>query len=152
MANNIAIKWAVFGQFVPDANARAVHLELASERISVSDLIRRAVTAQINDLVERQRAEVNVIQLTLARHYLTPKELASQTSAGQINVQPARQRGETETRINVEEEIGKALRGFEAQAFRVVADGATFDALDDEFVLKQNTKVTFLRLMPLAGG
>lgn len=150
MANNIAIKWLVFGEAQKEHGFAPVKLELVSERISVRELISRAVSEQIKELTETQHAEAEVVRITLTRQYLTAKDVATQAETGRIRLPSERKREEMS--INLDQEIALALQGFSAQAFRVVVDGVAMDSLDEDIVLKPNTKITFLRLMPLVGG
>lgn len=149
MANNVAINCMVIGEARPGPRLAPVRLELVSERISVRDLIGRVVTEQIRELTEQHRAEADVVQLALARQYLTAQDVEVQAEAGRIRLptEPKATPG-----IDIQREIGKALQGFKARAFRVVVDGETLESLDDDVVLGRDTKVVFLRLMPLVGG
>lgn len=149
MANNVAIKWLKFGESPLEQELTPIRLELASERISIRELIKRAVTEQIKELFERQHIEAETVKMTLTRHYLTAKDVEIQAETGPIRM-PSEYR-QTEC-VSLDQEIANALRGFTAQAFRVVVDGVVMDSLDDEIVLKPKTKITFLRLTPLVGG
>lgn len=151
MANNIAIKWLVFGEASQEQGLTPIRLALATERVSVRELISRAVSEQIQALIGQQHAEAGVIQMALPRQYLTAKDVELQAEAGRIrftsnNLKPA------VLNIDIDQEVGKALQGFTAQAFRVVVDGVAMESLEQDIVLKQETKVVFLRLTPLAGG
>ena len=152
MANSIAVRCMVIGEAPPGQNLAPVRLELAAERIRVRELIGRAVAEQIRELTERSRLSAEVVQLALARQYLTPKDVAVQAEAGRIRFPAEPKRGRTPPVLDVENETAKALRGFEAGAFRVVADGEPLESLDDDIVLGRETKIVFLRLTPLVGG
>lgn len=148
MANSVAVHCMVIGEAGP--GLAPVRLELAAERISVRELIRRAVAEQIRELTGRQQAEAEVVQLALARQYLSAKDVEVQAETGRIRLPSGPKRAEKT--LDTAREVGKALRGFEARAFRVVVDGETLESLDEEITLTRTSKVVFLRLMPLVGG
>jgi hypothetical protein len=153
MANSVAVKCLVMGEASPGPALEPVRLELAVERISVRELIGRTVAEQIRELTEQRRAEAEVVQLALARQYLTARDVEAQAEAGRIRfpAEPKPRRGGVPA-IDIGGEVAKALGGFEAGAFRVVADGVTLESLDEEIAPGPDTKVVFLRLMPLVGG
>lgn len=109
MANNIAIKWLKFGESPLEQELTPIRLELASERISVRELIKRAVTEQIKELVERQHIEAETVKMTLTRHYLTAKDVEIQAETGRIRM-PSEYR-QTESCVSLDQEIANALRG-----------------------------------------
>lgn len=151
MANNVAIKCLVIGEAPPGPSLEPVHLALAGERISVRELIGRAVAEQIRGLAERHRAGAEVVQLALARQYLTARDVAVQAGTGRIRF-PAESKPGAAPAVDVARETARALAGFEAGAFRVVVGGVPVESLDAEVALGRNSKVVFLRLMPLVGG
>lgn len=148
MAQSVAVQCKVIGDAAGPGLA-PVQLQWATERVSVRELIRRAVAAQIDALLLQQRAEAGLVQLALARQYLTAKDVAVQAEAGRIRLPTA---AKSPPVLDVEAEIRKALHGFEQRAFRVLVDGETLDSLEDELVVAQASKIVFLRLMPLVGG
>ncbi|WNN89310.1 hypothetical protein [Gloeocapsopsis dulcis] len=48
--------------------------------------------------------------------------------------------------------LQKALRAFTDAAYIILVNGQQVESLEAEITLSQETKVTFLRLMPLVGG
>jgi hypothetical protein len=54
--------------------------------------------------------------------------------------------------IDSQKEVEKAVKAFRTGQYYVFVDDAQVNDLDDEVVLKANSKVAFLRLMPLRGG
>jgi hypothetical protein len=126
-----------------------VRLALASERICVRELVRRTVTAQLDALNAGRERPSEHAQRLLARQYMTPSDVEHLAREGRVAF-PARTREGKQP--DVELEIARALRGFELRVFRVVVDGEMLMELDDELILTPDSKVTFLRLMPLVGG
>lgn len=151
MTNNVAIKCMVIGQAPEGPTLKPVYLELAAERISVRDLIARAVTEQIQVLLELHRTEARLVHLALARQYLSSKDIEKQAESGRIGL-PAERERQPAPIIDTANEIKKALSGFETRAYQVVLDGVPLESLDENIVLKRETKIIFLRLTPLVGG
>jgi hypothetical protein len=149
MAINVAVKWLVSGESKVGQDLGAVNLRLVSEKITVRELISRTVTEQIKELTETQKAQAATIHLVLARQYLTTKDINQLTETGRIRLPSEKKVNKADSAvINVEEEINKALNGFDTQAFRVLADGDQMESLDQELVLTDDTKLVFLRLTP----
>ena len=55
-------------------------------------------------------------------------------------------------KIDWEEQYKRALKGFQANGFILLVDDRQLDDLDEEIELRYDTKVSFLRLVPLVGG
>lgn len=127
----------------------SVRLSLASERIRVRELVRRVVTEQLRDLQERRPSSACAPADALARHYLTQDEIDAAAREGRVRLQS---KLETDADLDLEDEISRALRGFARGAFRVVVGGEMHMDPDEELTLTPDAKVTFLRLLPLAGG
>lgn len=131
---------------VVSSPALTVSLSLANERISVRELLERTVAAQLHELLQEQRLEDEAAAKILARQYLTQAEIDQQAGEGVVRLEPAK------GHLDLQREIQRALHGFQKRAFRVVVEGEMLNGLDDELVLTPNTRVTFLRLVPLQGG
>lgn len=127
-----------------------VVLELDSDRITVRELIARAVRLQIDEL--RRRQDEVAVLCALGRHYLTAEEVMKQAASGQVALPSAKRPGTGAWKIDVAHEIARAHEGFERQAFRVVVDGRMLDRLEDVIRLSGQQIATFLRLVPLRGG
>ena len=54
--------------------------------------------------------------------------------------------------VDSQKEVEKAEKAFQRDHYYVFVDDVQVNDLDDEIVLKSNTKVSFLRLTPLVGG
>ncbi|MBC7793549.1 MAG: hypothetical protein H7Z43_07560 [Clostridia bacterium] len=128
--------------------ALTVRISLASERISVRELLERTVAAQWHELLQGQRLGDEAAAQILARQYLTHAEIEQQAAKGSVRFGAAA----GAVRVDLKCEVQRALRGFEKRTFRVVVNGEMFKGLDDELYLTPATKITCLRLAPLKGG
>jgi hypothetical protein len=54
--------------------------------------------------------------------------------------------------VDTQKAVGKAFEAFKAGHYYVFVDDVQVNDLDDEVVLKSNSKVVFVRLTPLRGG
>lgn len=149
---SVTVQSLALGQGQPETPLAPVHLVLASERITVRELIRRAVLAQLEALQEQHRADAALVHLALARQYLSVKDIETQASEGRIRMArtPGKPRPIPETRP--EDAVDQACHGFGKQAFRVLVDGEMQNGLDDTIALRPDSSVVFLRLIPLVGG
>lgn len=120
-----------------------VLVELIDDRTTVAGLIRLAVEEQVRlfgvDAARRRGA--------LDRQYLSEEEIRAQAATGVVRM-PAGAPGSPD----VEAEVARAQRAFQRGVFVVFAGGRQVHDLDDEFVLRLDEPVVFLRLTPLAGG
>jgi hypothetical protein len=132
----------------PSGEELRVRVDLGGERMTVRALLEQAVIAQIAELLERQKQGREAALRTLARRYMTDADIAAQLETGAVRFPVP---GPTEL-FEVKSEVAKAWHGFERRAFRVFVDGEMVQSLDDEVVLTAESKVTFLRLVPLKGG
>ena len=57
-----------------------------------------------------------------------------------------------EKEINAEKQVAKALKAFREQVYFLLVDGQQFMDLDSEIELKADSKIFFLRMLPLQGG
>ncbi|WP_328418178.1 hypothetical protein OG470_31455 [Micromonospora sp. NBC_00389] len=120
-----------------------VLVELASERATVRELIRRAVEEQIRSLgVDATRC-----QTVLDRQYLSAAEIRAQASTGMVRM-PSPQLDSPD----VAEHVARACRAFERSVFVLFVGGRQVERLDEEIVLRPGEPVVFLRLTALVGG
>ena len=127
----------------------SVVLKLAETTLTTQDLIRRTVEEQVWNLLSARKLEQAQARQILDRHYLTEAEVRSQASSGAVRL--PRKASATRS-IDMEEEIGRAVHAFQNGLFAVLVDGQQLMSLQDRVTLRQASKVTFLRLTPLAGG
>jgi hypothetical protein len=55
-------------------------------------------------------------------------------------------------KIDSNEQIEKALKGFEQNSFLVLVNDSQMDSLENEILLTENTEISFVKLIPLVGG
>jgi hypothetical protein len=125
----------VFDEAPGRKRAAAVTLRLATERVSIRDLIRSRVEEEVA-AYNRSRGEVftGLVQPTASERLLN----GYRVKKGQV--------------LDVEEQIRVALSSFERNGFVVLFDDRQIDSLDEEVVLTGENTLTFLKLMPLVGG
>lgn len=112
-----------------------ITLDFFTERITARDLICRRV-----------REEVRTYNLTrppFFRGLVQPTE-AEATLNG---FKP--RKGRT---VDVEAQCRYALKAFEQHGFFILVDDRQVEDLDEVIEVKVDTKISFLKLMPLAGG
>ncbi|MEV0807244.1 hypothetical protein [Micromonospora sp. NPDC050200] len=118
-------------------------VELADDRTTVRELIRKAVEEQIRLLgvdVSRRRDMHD-------RQYLLAEEIQAQAASGVIRLPAA-----PLALPDITEAVARAHRAFERNVFVVFVAGRQVDRLDEEIVLRPGEPVVFLRLTALAGG
>ncbi len=110
-------------------------VEFLTERITVRELIRSRVYQEVRDY--------NTKQPEYFRGLVQPSD-AEKTLNG-YRIRKAR-------RLDWEEQLQAALAAFEANQVLILVDDRQVETLDDEIVLKPETRVSFLKLVPLVGG
>jgi hypothetical protein len=123
----------------------SVLVELANDRTTARELIRRAVIEQILVL----RADRESCRRALDRHYLSADEICAQAATGVVKL-PGRDSAAGEP--VVDDEVARAHRAFERRVFVVFNGGKQVERLDEEVVLRLGEPVVFLRLTALVGG
>jgi hypothetical protein len=115
----------------------SIMLTSAEVRLSAVDLIRLAVAEQIRELTARRRLSDGEAVRALRRQYQTDGSISSLPDAG---------------RLNPERETERALKAFTGGTCLLFIDGEQVRELDQPITLGNETKVQFLRLVPLVGG
>ncbi len=146
----IEVRSRVAGLKADDLTLQPVILDLIEERITVAELIRRTVEEQVRDLMVRRRLDALQAQQALARQFLSDEEVSNQARRGAVRYPPARSAGVPQ--ISPQAEVQKALAAFERGTYMVMIDGKRRERLDEQITFAPETRVTFLRVMPLAGG
>ena len=118
-----------------DRNGHAFTLDLPAEQISVRELIRSRVYQEVQ--------AYNSQQTEYFRGLVQPSE-AEQTING-YKLRKGRQ-------INGEAQFDKALQAFQRNGFLLLMDDRQLDDLDEIIELQPETKISFLKLIPLVGG
>lgn len=110
-------------------------LDLLTERLSVRELIRSRVYQEVKDY--------NIQQPEHYRGLVQPTD-AEQTLNG-YKLRKKRQ-------IDWEKQFEQAIESFQKNGFIILINNRQVTDLDEEFEIKPDTSVTFLKLIPLVGG
>lgn len=113
----------------------ALTLDFPHERVTARELIRSRVYQEVEDYNRRKPDHF--------RGLVRPAD-AEQTPNGS-RLGPHR-------RIDWKEQYERALEAFERNGFFILVDDRQVEALDEELTLRHDTRVSFLRLVPLVGG
>lgn len=113
----------------------ACTLDFPSERVTVRELVRRRVHQEVQDYNLRL-PEVfrGLVQPTDAERALNGYRLRAPR------------------RIDWETQAARALEAFERNGFMVLVGDRQAESLDEEIVVRLDTTVSFLKLVPLVGG
>ncbi len=145
MSTTITIEGKLLGQKKPLFTDWVVALPIEplqpENRMRLRDLIARVVQEEVRALQQRQE------ERRLAR-ILTQGEIEQAIVQGKVDM------GERDSKQKVDPEaaVETALQAFEDGLYYVLVDGEQVQSLDGEVVLQPNTRVTFIRLVALAGG
>ncbi len=117
-----------------------VPLEFPSERIAVRDLIRERVYQEVQDFNRKKSDQVfhGLVQPTDTERILNGDRTDYRLKAHRD--------------INWKEQFEQATTAFEQSGFLVLIDNTQADSLDQEFVVRSNTQVSFVKLTLLVGG
>jgi hypothetical protein len=144
----IEVRSQVFGGNQDSPSLLPVFLNLLQEHLTVAELIQRTVEEQVRELL-LQLLDAQQVHHALERHYLTTEEIVAQAQKGAVRY-PSKP--SQISQIEVKAEVHRAIRAFEAGSYIILVNGQQVESLDEELTLSMNTKVIFLRLMPLVGG
>src|SRR6266403_2531342 len=109
-------------------------LDCLTERMTVRELIRDRIYQEVQDY--------NLKEPEYFRGLVEPSQ-AEKT----LNGYKLRQR----RKIDWQEQYGKALEAFSRNGFFVLVGNRPAETLDDEFEVKADTEVSFVKLVPLVG-
>ncbi len=113
----------------------------AGSPLTLRELIERVVHAEVAAFGERV-AERRLVRL------LTEREIDAQAARGRVDFGGR----ELEQEVEVDTSVGSALESFEDGLYLVLIDGRQYELLDEQVHVADDSRVTFLRLVPLAGG
>jgi hypothetical protein len=125
------------------ATGKSLHelsLEFLNERITVRELIRERVHHEVKEFNRRTD--------DLAFHGLVQPSDTEQV----LNGGRAEYRMKQRRLLDWERQFERALDGFSRNSFFVVIDDRQAESLDHEFVIGPETRVSFVKLIPLVGG
>jgi hypothetical protein len=111
-------------------------------QITLRDLIAGIVANEVEAFVQRQ--EARRLPQVMTKAAIDAAAVRGKIATGtQV---------ENEQVVNLEEAIGTALLAFEDGWYYVFIDETQYHSLDSEVFVKPQSRVLFLRLVPLAGG
>ncbi len=112
-------------------------LRLASTRVSARDVIEQRVRQEVRKFNDARKKE------ELFSGLVQPRD-AEQALNGY--------RLKKEKKIDADEQVDIALSAFSDNKFFFLVDDLQVESLDDEFGVTDQTKITFLKLIPVVGG
>ena len=141
MLTAVRVEAAVPGRKSAGTAEHPVELDLPAEPITLRRLIEAVVRAEVTAFQARaeQRSFVRV---------LTEKSLAEGVESGAVRSGG----GEAATDVDADEAVAVALLAQEDGLYQVVIDDEPADDLDQFVDVRVDTRLLFLRLVPLAGG
>lgn len=135
---------SIVEKIVGQTQRQAFTLRLASERISARDIVAKHVRDEVdrlNDLARRRHAEHDrVASFLVGDHsHELERKLNKPNRKGPKTLEPT-------------EEVKAALDAIETRQVIVLFDDLEIEDLDADLTVTDQSKVTFLRLVPLVGG
>jgi hypothetical protein len=127
-----------------------VWVEIVPEQIKVKDLIVRAVEAQIHELLTNQKLDPEHASQILERYY--PEQDPAGTETEDVSSAGKRRGKSRETPLNLRTEIQRARKAFQSGAIVIFVDGQQVQDLKQQVSITAETKIKFIRLIPLKGG
>ena len=110
-------------------------LDCLTERMTVRELIRARIYQEVQDYNQKQPEYFRgLVQPTEAERVLNGYKVRAKRT------------------INWEEQYQHALKAFERNGFFVLVGNKQAESLDQEFEVKVDTEVSFVKLVPLVGG
>ena len=124
-------------------------LELEHQRLSIAELIRAAVRAQmlLRRLREQSKVDVKVLP------HLSELDIEKGRKSGRIALKNTpTATPPTDWHAQEQRELTHALTVFNSGGFQVLLDGELHRDADEIVTLSEQSTIVFLRLIPLAGG
>src|SRR4029078_12591045 len=110
-------------------------LECLTERMTVRELIRARIYQEVHDYnLKKPEYFRGLVQPTEAERVLNGYKLRAKR------------------KVDWQEQYQRALEAFERNGFFVLVGDKQADGLDQEFDVKVDTEVSFVKLVPLVGG
>lgn len=128
----------------------AVRCLFPEERVTVRDLIERAVREQCKTLSTRFAADLARAAQQMARQYLTADEIAQSRATGRVALREPAAKGAPALDVNAE--IRRACQAFSDRNLMIVVGDARCESLDQAVTLGIERPVQFVRMVPLIGG
>ena len=111
-------------------------LVLASQCVTVREIIERRVRDEVARFNGR-KAE------TLFRGLVQPTETEAELNGYRLR-EPRR--------LDVETQCAKALKAFRSNGFFMLVNDRQVEELDEEIIVQPDTRIAFVKLLPLVGG
>jgi hypothetical protein len=127
----------------------SIFFNSGSERFTVRALILRAVEEQVRDLNARKELTRLEAERRFARQYQTESEIASLRERTGRDAFGA---GRKPRRIELAAAQRHALEAFTSQRCLVFVGDRQVHDLDEEVDLRSDSKIQFVRVLPLRGG
>jgi hypothetical protein len=113
----------------------------AGSPLTLREFIERVVRSEVAAFIDRQEAQRLV-------RFLSRAEIEDQAARGRVDLAGR----ELNQEVDAEGAVGVALESFEDGVYLVLIDGHQYESLDEQVNVATDSRVTFLRLVPLAGG
>lgn len=141
---NVSVTSEIFGSVQPQDKIPSVILKLASEQITLKEIIERSVQEQI-DCMKRKEKSMAQIEKDLRNQYLSQEDIDELASEGKVAYVSA---SEDKAKF----EALRALNAFRRKRFKVFIDGEEVQDLAEKRAIYEGCTINFVRLIPLAGG
>jgi len=110
-------------------------LDCLTERMTVRELLRARIYQEVNDFNQKE--------LESFRGLVEPDDAERVLNGYKLKAK---------RKIDWEAQFKKAQQAFERNGFFVLVGNKQAESLDQEFDVKVDTEVTFVKLLPLVGG
>lgn len=140
----MSVQLSIIEKIVGQTERQAFSLRLASQRVPARDIVKTHVRAEVdrlNDQTRRNHAKHDRVASFLVGPH-------SHETERRLNKGVRR----TLKLLDTETEIKAALGGIAAKQVIMLFDDLEVDDLDKELTVTDESKLTFLRLVPLVGG
>jgi hypothetical protein len=118
--------------------SEALTLDFLTERITVRELIRSRVYQEVQDH-NRKKPET-------FRGLVQPTEAERTLNGTEYKLRDRRKD------VDWKQQFARACDAFARNGFFVLVDERQVESLDEEIVLRADTRVSFVKLVPLVGG
>ena len=112
-------------------------LRLASTRVSARDVIEQRVRQEVQKFNDARKKEA------LFSGLVQPRDAEKELNGYRLK---------KKKKIDADEQVEIALSAFSDNKFFFLVDDLQVESLDDEFGITDQTKITFLKLIPVVGG
>ncbi len=141
MSIAITVEAKTIGQRNPSDTSWEVFIDQIQVKYTLKELITSVVQEEVNSYNQKyhQNRLSPVLSYDEIEQGKADGKIVSAVSSGYST-------------IDAQKAIEKALNAFEMSHYYVIVDGIQVSNLDDEVKLELNSKVRFIRVIPLSGG